>query len=276
MASEYVLPATLPAGYIVGEHDLGPDDVVTYAVRDGVAHITLNRPGAANALDPGLSHALRLAAERAAADVNAKTVLITGSGARFCGGGDVAAFAAAEDKPAFLHQLALDADAAVRALESLAKPVVAAVHGAVAGAGLAIMLAADVVVAAQQTKFVFAYPGIGLTPDCGVSYLLPRAIGQQRALGFALANKPITAATAHEWGMVAEVVHDVDVAVTRATQVALDFAAGPAAALGQARRLLRAGWELERVAVGVEEADTISRMVGGDEAVRLIEAFVNR
>ncbi|MFC6152823.1 enoyl-CoA hydratase/isomerase family protein [Nocardioides yefusunii] len=276
MAGEYVLPDELPAGYVVGEHDLGPEDDVTYAVRDGVAHITLNRPSAANALDVGLSHALRLAAERAASDESAKSVLVSGSGARFCGGGDVPAFAAAEDKPAFLHQLALDADAAVRGLESLEKPVVAAVHGAVAGAGLAIMLAADVIVAAQQTKFVFAYPGIGLTPDCGVSYLLPRAIGQQRALGFALANKPVTAATAHEWGMVTEVVHDADVAVSRATQVALDFAAGPASALGQARRLLRAGWEIDRTAVGVEEARTISRAVAGAEAVRLIERFVAR
>lgn len=249
---------------------------VTYEVRDGVAHLRLNRPDAANAIDPVLAATLLAGVQRAGKDPDARAVLVTGAGPRFCGGGDVPSFAAADDKPAFLHQLALDADAAIRALADLEKPVVASVHGAVAGAGLALMLSADVVVAARSTKFVFAYPGIGLTPDCGVSYLLPRAVGQQRALGFALSNRPITAATARDWGMVTEVEDDVDSAQARGRQLALGFAAGPSRALGQARRLLRQGWELDRVGTGVEEARTIAEAVAGDEAVRLIEKFVNR
>lgn len=97
-----------------------------------------------------------------------------------------------------MHELALLLDGVLRSLSSMTKPVVCAVHGAVAGAGLGVMLSCDLVVTDPGTKFVFAYPAIGLTPDCGVSYLLPRAIGSHRALGFALSGRPITSETALE------------------------------------------------------------------------------
>lgn len=249
---------------------------VDLEVRDGVAHLMLNRPDAANAIDLTLARELRAAVEQIAAEDAARAVVLSGAGKRFCGGGDVASFVEVEDRAAYLLELATEADAAARALADLAKPVVAAVHGAVAGAGLALMLSADVVIAATGTKFVFAYPGIGLTPDCGVSYLLPRAIGQQRALAFALANRPIMSPTAQEWGMVAEVAGDQHETLARASAMAAGWAAGPAAALGEARRLLRAGWELDRVAVGAEEAATIARAVVGDEAVALVDRFLGR
>ena len=134
------------------------------------------------------------------------------------------------------------------------------------------MLSSDVIVAAPATRFVFAYPGIGFTPDCGVSYLLPRAVGQQRALSFALTGKPATASEALEWGLVSEVVDDP---CARARDLAAGFAAGPATALGQVRRLLRQGWELSRAETGAEEARTIAEMVKGDEAQRLIARFMS-
>lgn len=246
---------------------------VTYEVVAGVARITLNRPAAANAIDMPLAVALREAAERAAVDPEARVVLLSGAGKRFCAGGDVGSFAGADDPGAHLRELALEADTAVRAIESLAKPVVAAVQGAVAGAGLAVMLSADLVVAQTETKFVFAYPGVGLTPDCGVSWLLPRAVGQQRALAFALRNAPVTAPTALEWGMVTEVADD---ALATATERAKSFAAGPAYALGQARRLLRAGWSTERKASGADEAATIAAALVGEEGQRLTAAFLDR
>lgn len=135
------------------------------------------------------------------------------------------------------------------------------------------MLAADVVVAQTDTKFVFAYPGVGLTPDCGVSWLLPRAVGQQRALTFALRNRPLTAATAREWGMVTDVEDDP---VTTARALAEEWAAGPAYALGQARRLLRAAWSTERQASGADEAATIGAALNGEEGSRLVAAFLAR
>ena len=247
--------------------------LVEYCATDGVAHLRLNRPDAANAFDLDTTRELAAAVARAAEDDGVRAVLVTGAGPRFCAGGDVASFAAAADQPAYIHQLATELDAACRALAALEKPVVAAVHGAVAGAGLALMLSCDVVVSAASTKFVFAYPGIGFTPDCGVSWLLPRAIGQQRALAFSLLGRPATAADALAWGMVAEVVEEAE---ARATEVARTLAAGPATALGQVRRLLRQGWEMDRAETGAEEARTVTEMVRGAEAQELIRRFVSR
>lgn len=247
--------------------------LVTYAVADGVAHIGLNRPTVANAFDVEMTRELAVVVDRAAGDLAVRAVLLTGAGKRFCAGGDVASFAAASDQPVYIHQLATELDAAFRALAGLEKPVVAAVHGAVAGAGIALILSCDLIVSAPATKFVFAYPGIGFTPDCGLSYLLPRAIGQQRALGFALGGRAIDETQALDWGLVTEVADDHEV---RAREVTTTWAAGPATALGETRRLFRAGWELDRVGTGAEEARTISRMVQGEEARSLIARFVSR
>lgn len=247
-------------------------DLVTYDVADGVAHLELNRPDVANALDLPLARALRAGIDRAGSDSGVRAVLVTGAGKRFCAGGDVASFVASEEPPKYLMDLALEADAATRALADLAKPVVAAVHGAVAGAGLAVMLSCDLAVAQSGTKFVFAYPSIGLTPDCGLSQLLPRAVGQQRALSFALLGKPASVDEALAWGLIAEGSDD---AATRARELAVECAAGPARALGETRRLLRSGWETDRVDVGAEEARTISEMVTDPSARELIRRFVD-
>lgn len=244
---------------------------VDYEIADDVAHLRLNRPECANALDLGSASELAAAVARARDDVEVRAVLVTGAGPRFCAGGDVASFAVAPDQPAYIHNLATELDAAFRSLAELEKPVVAAVHGAVAGAGLALMLSCDVVVAAPETRFVFAYPGIGFTPDCGLSYLLPRAIGSQRALAFALSGKPASAQPALDWGLVAEVADD---APTRARELARALAHGPATALGQTRRLMRQSWEMDRVETGAEEARTITEMVKGAEAQALIASFV--
>lgn len=246
---------------------------LNYDVVDGVAHLELNRPDLANALDLDTAREFAAAVERAGTDVGVGAVLVTGAGSRFCAGGDVAAFAAAPDQPAYIHRLASELDQAFRALADLEKPVVAAVHGAVAGAGLALMLSCDVIVATPTTKFVFAYPGIGFTPDCGLSYLLPRAIGQQRALAFSLVGKAASAQEALDWGMLAELADD---SAGRASELATGFATGPATALGNVRRLLRQGWGMSRSETGEEEARTITEMVKGEEAQRLIARFVSR
>ena len=248
-------------------------DLITYDVADGVAHLELNRPDAANALDLPLAQALRAAVERADSDADVRAVLLTGAGKRFCAGGDVQSFVASSDPEAYLQELALEADAATRALAGLVKPVVAGVRGAVAGAGLALMLSCDLAVADPDTKFVFAYPSIGLTPDCGLSYLLPRAVGQQRALQFALLGKPASVDEALVWGLIAEGADDP---VGRARELAVEFADGPARALGETRRLLRAGWETDRISTGVEEARTISEMVTRPEAQELVRRFAGR
>lgn len=249
------------------------NQAVTLTVADGVGHIQLNRPEAANTLDMPLASGLRAAATAVAEDDAVRAVLFTGAGARFCGGGDIAAIAGADDAGEYLHALAMEVDAAVQALESLAKPVVSAVHGAVAGGGLGLMLCGDAIVAQDGTKFVFAYPAIGLSPDCGTSRSLPRAMGQQRALAFALSGRPLSAEAALTQGLVTEVAAN---AQDRGLELATTLAKGASAALGDARRLLRAGWSGTREEVSAEEAATISSRVTTPEAQELLAAFLKR
>jgi 2-(1,2-epoxy-1,2-dihydrophenyl)acetyl-CoA isomerase len=252
--------------------------LVTYAVRDRVAHIEIDRPEASNAFDLPTAQAFDDAVDRAAADAvvgEIGAVLVTGAGPRFCAGGDVQSFVAADDRPAYLEELAIALDAALQKLAGLELPVVASVQGAVAGAGLSLMLSCDVTVAAESTRFVTAYAGIGLTPDCGLSYLLPRAVGQPRALQLLLTDRRLTAAEALGWGLVTEVREDAD-ARPRAEQVARELANGPSFALGQAKRLARAAWETSRAEVGRKEARVIGRAVVHPDAEARISAFLNR
>ena len=137
------------------------------------------------------------------------------------------------------------------------------------------MLSGDVIVASESTKFVMAYSGIGLTPDCGVSYLVPRAIGQQRALDFALTGRVLSAAEALDWGLVSYVVPDAEVEAKVET-IARTWADTAPDALGQAKRLIRGSWENTGAETGADESATIASAVAGDEAQRLVTAFVSR
>lgn len=245
---------------------------VELTVTDGVGHIQLNRPEAANGIDMALATGLREAVAAAAADDTVRAVLLTGAGTRFCSGGDIGSFVD-EDDTTYLQRLADEAGAAVMALEDLHKPVVTAVQGAVAGGGLGIMLGGDAIIAQEGTKFVFAYPGIGLTPDCGVSYLLPRAMGQQRALAFALSGRPLSVQDALAQGLVTEVVED---AQARGLELATSLAQGAAGAFGDARRLLRASWTRDRATSAADEARTLSARGQGEEARALFAQFLGR
>lgn len=247
-------------------------DRVTCAVSGGLARVELNRPEAANAFDLDTARSFDAVIDRIAADDSVQAVLLTGAGGRFCAGGDVAWMVTVDDESAAVLELAGTLDGALQKLTAMEKPVVARVQGAVAGAGLAVMLSCDLVVADPGTKFVIAYPGVGLVPDCGVSWLLPRAIGQQRALHLALTNSPISAEVALDWGLVTEVSDEAG----RAAALAEQLATGPSYALGQAKRLVRAAWSTDRASAGADEARTIATAVTTDEAQRLLSGFVKR
>ncbi|CAM5602841.1 1,4-dihydroxy-2-naphthoyl-CoA synthase [Streptomyces alboniger] len=208
-------------------------DLIRYSCEEGVARIVLARPTRANAVDLPTAHALGAAVDRAA-QPDVRAVVVLGEGRRFCAGGDVAAMAAARDRAAYVEELATTLDDVFRRLAGLSKPVVAAVRGAVAGAGLALMLSCDVIVSAASTKFLLAYADVGLTPDCGVSYLLPRAIGQQRALDLALTGRVLTAEESRQWGLVTEVVDDASVDA-RAVRLGERLATGPTHAFGETK-----------------------------------------
>lgn len=250
------------------------DEAVLFDVRDSIARITLNRPDRSNSFDLDAAREFCAVVERTAAS-QARAVLLTGNGPRFCAGGDVASMVVADDRAAYLRELARTLEAGLRAMSELPIPVIAAVQGAVAGAGLAVVLNADVVVASRSTKFLTAYAGIGLTPDCGVSYLLPRAVGQQRALELALTGRVLSADEALEWGLIAQVVEADDLA-TVADELVARVASGAVAALGDAKRLIRSSFEMPRAQSAVAEVDSIAHAVTRDEAISLIEAFTKR
>jgi 2-(1,2-epoxy-1,2-dihydrophenyl)acetyl-CoA isomerase len=243
-------------------------------IGDGVAHLELNRPDHSNSFDLAAAQTFLEAVQDVVQDENVRVVLLTGAGSRFSAGGDVASMAASPDRAVYLHELADVLDTALQILDSAPKPVVVAVQGAVAGAGLGVMLTGDLIVAERATKFVTAYAGVGLTPDCGVSWLLPRAVGQQRSLLLTMTPTVIAGDQALAWGLVSEVIDGV--AALRAAELAATLAAGPSHALGQTRRLQRSSWTVDRATSGADESRTIAAAVGRPEAAERIEAFIGR
>ncbi|MEO6470539.1 MAG: enoyl-CoA hydratase/isomerase family protein [Aeromicrobium sp.] len=244
---------------------------LSLSVDHGVAHLRLERPHASNAFDLPFAREFCDAVEEISSDPMTVAVAITGAGKRFCAGGDVDSMVREGDVEAYLLELATVLDGALQILAQLCKPVVAGVQGAVAGAGLGLMLCADLIVADRSTKFLTAYAGIGLTPDCGVSYLLPRAIGQQRALELALTGRVLNSDEALSWGLINRVVESD--AGDHAVDLARELAAGPSQALGETRRLLRQGWAATRAESGASEAQMIARISRTPDAVRLLSDF---
>jgi 2-(1,2-epoxy-1,2-dihydrophenyl)acetyl-CoA isomerase len=201
-----------------------------------VWRITLNRPDAGNALDPAMAAALAAALHAQPADTRA--LLLMGNGPRFCVGGDVRYFAEADDPGAAVGRLAHEWHEVVRLLLACPVPVVAGVHGAVAGAAVGLIGACDVVVCARSTKIQPAYAAIGFSPDGGSSWALTRALGAPRALELMLTNGFLTAADAHLFGLVGRLVDD-DAVVGSAIELAHTLAAGPVRAMTRTRSLVR-------------------------------------
>ncbi|MFT4299589.1 MAG: enoyl-CoA hydratase/isomerase family protein [Aeromicrobium sp.] len=251
------------------------DQTVSYSVTGHVAEITLQRPDAANAFNLPMARGFLAAVTRAVTDDDVRVILLAGAGARFCAGGDLASMIDAPDPQAALAELADLAHQSVRVLDAAGgKPVVAAVQGAAAGIGMSFVLGADVVVAARSARFVTAYTSVGLTPDGGMSWLLPRVVGQRRAAELLLTARPVSAEEAERIGIVSHLTDD-DPLVEARTQAAA-LAARPAEALAQARRLVRSAWSRDLSAHLDDEAATISRMVGTEPTQALITTFLRR
>src|SRR5439155_12365163 len=161
-----------------------------------------------------------------AADPASRVVLLTGAGARFCGGGDLKSFAGLDDLPTHLREILGPLHVAIAELVRGAAPVVAAVQGSAAGAGMGLVGASDLVIAGESAKFVMAYTGVGLTPDGSSSWFLPRLVGLRRALELTFTNRVLSATEAREWGLITEVVADEQLAV-EAEALAARLATGP-------------------------------------------------
>jgi 2-(1,2-epoxy-1,2-dihydrophenyl)acetyl-CoA isomerase len=245
----------------------------TYVVDGAVATITFSRPEVSNSINLPTALALSAAVDAAGADDDVHVIVLRGDGPRFCAGGDASWFAAAEDSHAALLELAGVLDGALQRLALLPKPVVAAVQGAAAGAGLGVVLAADLVISTRSARFLTAYANIALTPDCGVSWLLPRTVGVHRALELTLAGRVLSADEAQEWGLVATVVDD-DALDSAVHELVSRLAQASPFALGNAKRLIRSSLTVSRETSGDDEARTIARASLTREAKAATARFV--
>src|SRR4051795_4200181 len=197
-----------------------------------VQTITLNRPEVMNAFNHALHGALRDALKEAR-DPEVRAVVVTGAGRGFCAGQDLKEFGEAPDVGDSLRATYHPNVLAIRALE---KPVIAAVNGACAGAELSLACACDVRIASDAAFFVPGFVGIGLVPDAGGTYFVHRLLGASRAFEWMSSNRRLTAAEAHAWGLVSEVV-EADALPARAAELAAFYAALPTRAIGMTKRL---------------------------------------
>jgi len=211
---------------------------LTFSVADSIATITLNRPNEANALSLRMAQDLHTVANHCDATPGIRAVILTATGKMFCAGGDVLSFAKAGDGVnELMRNMTTYLHGAIARFQRMNPPLIMAVNGTAAGAGLSIMLTGDVVLAAASAKFTMAYTGIGVSPDGSSSFFLPRIVGALKAKEMMLLNPRYDAEQAKALGLVTEVVPD-DQLMARAQALAQQLAAGPTMAYGEVKRLL--------------------------------------
>jgi 2-(1,2-epoxy-1,2-dihydrophenyl)acetyl-CoA isomerase len=189
---------------------------ILFQSADGIARITLNRPDRLNSFTSSMHAELRDALAKVAADGSARVLLLTGAGRGFCAGQDLSDRAVAPGAAPVDLGESIEANyrPLVLGLRSLALPVVCAVNGVAAGAGANIALACDIVIAARSASFIQAFCKIGLIPDSGGTFFLPRLVGTARAMGLAMLGDKLTAEQAEEWGLIWKCVDDAQLAST--------------------------------------------------------------
>ena len=245
-------------------------DSILYVREGALARVTFNRPSALNAMGFEMGRRWRDLALEITADPGVGTVLLDARGPAFCAGGDVIEMASSGADGSDVTAAAEAIHAGIRAFVESDIPVVAAVQGAVAGGGLGLMLTADYVIAATRARFVSRYANIGLSPDLGVSTLLPAAVGQTRALRLLLQDETLDAETALDWGLVSEIADDP---AQRAEEVAAFWLANATGAFAQAKRLVRAGARRAFAENLADEARTIGARFDTPEAQIRVSAF---
>jgi 2-(1,2-epoxy-1,2-dihydrophenyl)acetyl-CoA isomerase len=221
--------------------NVSSQSVLLEEFEDGVLTLTLNRPERLNALNDALGDALLDAVRRAAANDAGRVLLLTGAGRGFCSGADLATRAVAPGArgPDLGDSLDRRFNPLIRALRAMPKPVICAVNGAAAGIGANIALACDIVLAAKSAQFLQAFARVGLVPDGGGTWTLPRLVGEARARALMLLADPISAEQAAAWGMIYRAVDDDDL-MGEARTIAERLAAGATHAFGLIKRALGA------------------------------------
>ncbi|MBM3344403.1 MAG: enoyl-CoA hydratase [Betaproteobacteria bacterium] len=247
---------------------------ILYNVAAGIGIITFNRPQVMNALDLATIIEFSQMCERAQQDAAARVVVLRGAGRAFLAGGDVAAFQAhLADFPLKVLELAGELHHGILALRRAPKPVIASVHGAVAGAGMSVMMACDLIVAAEGTQFTLAYSKIGTSPDGGATWFLPRLVGHHKAMELLLLADVVDTNTLQALGVLNQVVPVAELESATRT-LAQRLAAGPASAYAETKALVNSelNQELERHLEA--EAQAFSRCAAHPDFAEGVNAFV--
>ena len=219
-------------------------ETITYEVVDGVARLTLNRPDRLNSFTVVMHEEVAAALTDAESNDAVRVLVLTGAGRGFCAGQDLADRAVKPGGEAVDLGASVDKYWAplIRRITGLHKPVISAVNGVAAGAGANVALAGDIVIAARSAKFIQSFANIGLIPDSGGTWVLPRLVGQARALGLALTGDPLMAEQAQQWGLIWKCVDD-DKLQDEVNSLAAKFAKGPTRGLAATKALIRGSWQ---------------------------------
>ncbi|MFI8232126.1 enoyl-CoA hydratase/isomerase family protein [Streptomyces sp. NPDC085900] len=250
---------------------------VLHTVDAGVAHLTLDRPEALNALTPGQRELLIELLADASADPGVRAVVVTGTGRGFCAGADLRGGAAGGERVAgdVARMIRTGAQRLIAAVLDCEKPVIAAVNGTAAGLGAHLALACDLVLAAESAKFIEVFVRRGLVPDGGGAYLLPRLIGPHRAKELMFFGDALSAADAERIGLVNRVVPDAELDKT-ARDWAARLAVGPTRALALTKQLVNASLDADRAAAFAAEAAAQEINMTTADAQEGVRSFVER
>jgi 2-(1,2-epoxy-1,2-dihydrophenyl)acetyl-CoA isomerase len=250
---------------------------VITSVSDGIGRVVLNRPEVGNAINMVLAEDLFAALTQLHVDADVRCLVLEANGPIFCAGGDLADFGGdgAGDMSSRIHALATALHRSIELIEAMDKPLVTAIQGTAAGAGVVLGACADLVLVSDQAKFVPAYGRVGLTPDGGSTWYLPRLMGDRRATEMLLTGGALSAAEAVETGLVTRLVPH-DSLATKTTTVALRLADSTGMSVGETRRLVRTGRNASLHDHLLEEAQSISRASEHPGAREAIGAFLAR
>jgi len=253
------------------------DNPVLHRIDSGVLELVLNRPDKLNAFTPEMHVALRAQFDRAAQDSAVRAVLLTGAGRGFCAGQDLGDRDPRRGgpRPDLGATIGTYYNPLIRAIRALPKPVVAAVNGVAAGAGANIALACDIVLASDKARFVQSFAKLGLVPDAGGSWSLPRLLGEARAKALALTGEPLSATQAAEWGLIWRAVPDADL-MPEARALALKLAKGPTFGLGLTKQAIQAAATNDLDAQLELEQDYQRRAGASDDYAEGVTAFLEK
>lgn len=250
---------------------------VLLTIEERVAHIRMNRPGAANGMSVEMLRDFYDAVMDVHGADDVRAVVISGAGKNFSAGGDIHAFhSKGKDLPAYIRQATAYLQDAMQALMRLDAPVIAAVQGyATGGGGFGMVCAVDIVVAGESAKFLAGATKVGMAPDAGTTATLPAIVGQRRATEILLLNPTMTAHEAKDLGIVNRVVDDSRI-LEEAMQIAQELAAGPPLAQAAVKREIRNHTKLPVEAVFTEEARTVSELSGTDDALEGLASMIEK